>query len=93
MKQWKIVFVIFLLSVSSAAWAMADECLEGDCDNGTGTGYTDDNKIYEGEWQDGMPHGRGKLYVGKGKVVEGVWENGTLIKEEKAHGEGEAKGE
>lgn len=61
----------------------ADECLEGDCDNGVGSGFTDGNKIYEGEWKNGFPHGEGKLFVSKGKVIEGIWEKGELVKEKK----------
>lgn len=77
-----IIGATFLLGMCLASWAVADECLEGDCENGVGTGYTDDNRIYEGEWRQGLPHGSGKLYVGKGKVIEGIWEKGTLVKEE-----------
>ena len=78
-----------LTAVLLITWALAlpvtvfaDECMEGDCDNGFGTGFTEDNKIYEGEWVNGMPHGKGKLYLSKGKVVEGIWEKGELVKEE-----------
>lgn len=62
----------------------ADECMEGDCDNGIGSGFTEDNKIYEGEWKNGLPHGEGKLYVSRGEVIEGVWEKGELVEEKKA---------
>ena len=67
------VVLLITLSLLFPLTLHADECMEGDCDNGVGTGFTDDNKIYEGQWQDGMPHGQGKLYVSKGKVVEGEW--------------------
>ena len=59
----------------------ADECMEGDCDNGFGIGFTEDNKVYEGEWKDGVPHGLGELAVSKEKVVRGRWENGELVEE------------
>ena len=68
---WCLIFPINLL---------ADECMDGDCDNGFGTGFTNDNKIYEGEWKDGVPHGKGKLFKSKGEVIEGVWEKGELVK-------------
>ncbi len=62
---------------------VADECMEGDCDNGVGTGFTEDGKIYEGEWKDGYPHGKGTLYVSKKKIIKGEWARGKLVKENK----------
>lgn len=61
----------------------ADECMEGDCENGIGTGFTEDEKVYSGEWQNGMPHGLGTLIVSKGKKVEGRWEKGVLVESKK----------
>ncbi len=55
--------------------------MEGDCNNGVGTGFTEEGKIYEGEWKNGYPHGDGKLQVTKGKVIEGKWEKGELVQE------------
>lgn len=79
----KKVSMIFLaaLGIFISSSIMADECMDGDCDNGFGSGFTEDNKIYEGEWLDGLPHGHGKLYVSKGKVIEGRWEKGELVEE------------
>lgn len=57
---------------------IASECLEGNCENGFGTGFTH-NKVFEGEWKDGLPHGKGKLIIKKGEVIEGVWEKGKLV--------------
>ena len=45
---------------------------------------SEDNKIYEGEWQHGVPHGQGKLFWSKEKIIEGEWENGRLIEEKSA---------
>ena len=77
-----IIIIVAVFSIFIFSPLYADECMEGDCDNGFGTGFTDDNKIYEGEWLDGMPHGHGTLYLSKGKVVQGRWEKGELVKEE-----------
>jgi hypothetical protein len=55
----------------------------GDCNDGIGTGFTEEGKIYEGEWKDGYPHGRGTLYVSKGKVITGEWAKGKLVREKK----------
>ena len=57
----------------------ADECLEGDCENGIGKGFTEDGEIYDGAWLDGEPHGQGRLFIGKGKIIEGSWQKGQLL--------------
>ncbi len=80
MRKAALLLLVTLIFVSPST-PFADECMEGDCEDGLGTGFTDNNKIYEGEWQDGMPHGQGKLYMSKGKVVEGEWQKGELVKE------------
>ena len=82
MKRKIGLFLILVLLVFPFT-LVADECLEGDCDNGVGSGFTEDNKIYEGEWKDGFPHGKGKLFISKGKVIEGIWDKGELVKEKK----------
>ena len=55
--------------------------MDGDCEDGVGTGCSDEGKIYQGQWQDGLPHGTGKLFLVKKKYTEGVWEQRTLKKE------------
>jgi hypothetical protein len=78
----KIIFLFLLaFSIQFPAIATADECMDGNCEDGTGTGFTEEGKIYIGEWQDGLPHGSGKLSVSKGKYLEGRWEKGELVKE------------
>ena len=80
MKNITIILVV-TLSLAFAAEIRADECMEGDCDNGFGTGFTDNSLIYEGEWKGGVPHGKGTLYKSGGQRVEGTWEKGKLITE------------
>lgn len=93
MRKWTVAILV-TLSLVLPLTLLADECMEGDCDDGFGTGFTDDNKIYEGEWKDGMPHGRGSLSVSRGKVIEGMWEKGELVKEKTVeNSEIDAKGE
>ncbi|MBU0483765.1 MAG: hypothetical protein KKB30_04540 [Proteobacteria bacterium] len=81
----KKIIILFLLIIIGqfAATTKADECLDGDCDNGIGTGFTEEGKIYNGQWQDGLPHGFGKLTISKDKYIEGRWEKGILIEEKK----------
>ena len=81
-KSMILLFVAFSLLYSSTLFAY--ECMSGDCNDGFGTGFTVDNKVYEGEWKDGVPNGHGKKYLSKGNVIEGTWENGKLVKEEPA---------
>jgi len=78
---WLWLFFVMTLFCSSPL--IADECMEGDCDDGIGTGFTEDNKIYEGQWKDSYPHGMGKKYISKDKIVEGRWEKGKLVEEKK----------
>lgn len=78
-----ILVLLMVFGLLAPGALVADECMEGDCDDGIGTGFTEEGKIYEGEWKDGYPHGKGKLYISKGKVIAGEWAKGKLIKEEK----------
>ncbi|MBU0480119.1 MAG: hypothetical protein KKG47_03340 [Proteobacteria bacterium] len=78
--------IALLLLASLLHWpvmAPADECMDGDCENGTGTGFTEEGLIYKGEWKNGMPHGSGKLTISKDKAIEGRWENGKLVDDQK----------
>ncbi len=78
-----LTIIILLFCLVYPASLLADECMEGDCNNGIGKGFTEDYKIYSGEWKNGMPHGYGRLYISKGKVLEGRWQEGRLIEEVK----------
>ncbi len=76
-----IVVLFMIIGLLAPGTLVADECMEGDCDSGVGTGFTEDGQIYEGEWQDGYPHGKGTLYISKEKAVKGEWVKGKLVKE------------
>lgn len=72
-----IMLVIAVLFLPQPLFA--DECLEGDCDNGRGKGFTEEGKLYDGQWLDGEPHGQGRLFIAKDKVLTGRWQHGQLI--------------
>lgn len=76
-----LLVLILVIGLLIPVVTVADECIEGDCDNGVGTGFTEDGKVYEGEWKDGYPHGKGTLNVSRKKVVRGEWSKGKLVKE------------
>ena len=78
----KSLILVALLLLSSPIVALGDECFEGDCDNGLGKGFTEEGRIYEGQWRDGEPHGRGKLFISRDKILEGEFENGEFVGEE-----------
>jgi hypothetical protein len=74
-----IVLIVAVMIFSQVIFA--DECMEGDCENGIGKGFTEEGKLYDGEWLYGEPHGQGRLFVSKKKIIEGRWQNGKLIEE------------
>lgn len=77
-----ILLILLASSIQFPTAARADECMSGDCENGIGTGFTDEGTLYNGEWQDGLPHGFGKLTIAK-EQIEGRWEKGKLVEEKK----------
>lgn len=78
-----LLIIMTLVALAINRPALADECLEGDCSNGRGKGFTDEGKIYTGEWRHGQPHGQGRLFIAKDKSIEGRWQEGKLVEENK----------
>lgn len=78
----KKLFMSLAMFVLLAPNVMADECMEGDCEDGIGVGFTEEGKIYDGQWKEGIPHGKGKLQISKGKYLEGEFIKGTFKKEQ-----------
>lgn len=53
-------------------------CIAGDCETGPGTYVWTEGPRYEGEWQNGAPHGIGKLYKETGALEHsGLWLHGV----------------
>ena len=74
-----VTMLLALLLLLSPVVTLADECFEGDCENGLGNGFTEDGKIYEGQWREGEPHGKGKLFVSRDKILEGEFVKGEFV--------------
>jgi len=79
---FKISFLFFLV----LSFASADECIEGDCENGTGTYlYSTGDKSgskFTGEWKNGKRDGKGIIVKKDGTIFEGEYKN------DKANGKG-----
>ena len=55
----RLLLPVLLLLLPSLASAKPDRCLRGDCDSGLGDFRWEDGDIYQGEFQNGQPHGLG----------------------------------
>ena len=76
MKIERILIIIVLCF--SPLIAYGDECVEGDCVNGTGTMVYSTGHKFTGGFKDGMRHGEGVMLMpGKRKLV-GVWQDNEI---------------
>ena len=75
----KKVLIITLLGM---CWfpmmAFGDECVEGDCVNGTGEMIYSTGHQFSGGFKDGMRHGKGVLQLPGGRKMVGIWENNEI---------------
>ena len=67
-----LMFILFLILLVPAA-SFGDECLEGDCVNGSGTMVFSTGHKYTGEFKDGVRHGKGVMLLPGGRKLVGVW--------------------
>ena len=73
------VILIFLIVCFSPLIAFGDECVEGDCENGTGTMVYSTGHKFAGNFKEGMRHGEGVMLMpGKRKIV-GLWQDNELV--------------
>lgn len=70
------------LSVSEAGLVIQSGCLQGDCENGSGTFAYADGSRYEGQFLAGKPHGQGSFYYPNGDRYTGAFSYGL------PHGDG-----
>ena len=76
MKAW--LTILLFVGLLSASGALADECIEGDCVNGTGTMVYSTGHKFTGGFKEGMRHGKGVMLMpGKRKIV-GVWQDNEI---------------
>ena len=59
---------------------LADECIQGNCNNGYGTFTWTDGAKYIGEFKIGLMHGRGTYIWADGTKYVGEFKDGKLIK-------------
>ena len=65
-----------LLLLASPALAGQGQCIEGTCENGSGTYVLPDGTQYTGEFKEhGVAHGYGKIVYPSGSRFEGVFNN------------------
>ncbi|MBF0262675.1 MAG: hypothetical protein HQL97_12685 [Magnetococcales bacterium] len=55
-------------------------CVEGNCQNGTGTFVHDDGARYIGQWRNGKKHGPGEFRFSTGGGYRGTWQNGHVTR-------------
>jgi hypothetical protein len=73
------VILIFFIVCFSPLAAYSDECVQGDCVNGTGTMVFSTGHKFTGGFKEGLRHGEGVLLMpGKRKIV-GVWQDNEII--------------
>ena len=58
--------------------SFGDECIEGDCVNGTGTMVFATGHKYNGEFKNGVRHGNGEMFLPGDRKIVGVWKNNEI---------------
>jgi hypothetical protein len=71
--------LITILLCFSPLIAFADECVEGDCVNGTGTIHYSTGHKFTGGFKEGMRHGKGVMQMPGQRKLVGVWQNNEII--------------
>jgi len=71
-----LLTILFTLVLSGGAFS--EGCIEGDCDNGTGTYIFSDDARYSGQWKNMKQHGFGKAILASGSTYDGEWIEGVI---------------
>jgi hypothetical protein len=76
MKKTIVVMLIFLFFLPSIS--LGDECIEGDCINGSGTMVFSTGHKYTGGFKNGNRHGKGVMLMPGDRKIVGVWEDNEI---------------
>ncbi len=71
-----LITLIWLLPFVS----LADECVQGDCVNGSGTMVYSTGHKFSGHFKDGLRHGQGVLLMPGGRKIVGVWDLNEIVR-------------
>jgi hypothetical protein len=74
MKESVVFSILFMLFSTSSTFAQ--QCLDGNCDNGRGTYQYENGSKYQGQFKMGRPSGRGTIIFANGNQYNGDWNNG-----------------
>jgi len=78
--KMKIGLTLIFFIICFSPWtAYADECVEGDCVNGTGTMVFSTGHKFTGGFKDGMRHGEGVLLMPGRRKIVGVWQDNEIV--------------
>jgi len=73
-------FFLFILPlVLIPTNALCDQCVSGDCVNGSGTMKYSTGHTYTGEFKNGLRHGKAVMHMPGGRILEGTWQNNEII--------------
>lgn len=81
---WSVIGLFILISPlygfdEPSFKKLYQECIEGNCVNGTGTMLFYSSQKYIGEFKDGKRHGQGALYLPLGRVIKGKWRHDEIV--------------
>jgi len=73
----KFLLIIFISLIYSGSSAIAEGCVEGNCNVGKGTYEFQNGDKYEGEWRFGERNGQGTYTFADGGKQVGEWKDGV----------------
>jgi hypothetical protein len=73
-----IILILVMGSFSLFGQEIMIDCLNGNCDNGTGTRVYMTGDEYSGDWKDGKRNGSGVLYEADGAITDAEWKDNQL---------------
>ncbi|MBP7734699.1 MAG: hypothetical protein KA369_01875 [Spirochaetes bacterium] len=74
----KLSIFAVLLMIGAGQYVFSQQCLKGDCKNGTGTMTWTSGDTYDGQFKNGTMEGKGTMTYKNGIVYKGVWVRGKM---------------